>query len=134
MSRIKKIISAAFLIMAAAFIVAAFSACVSSEYEDQALKLQDDGYTVESLDYTGYRTDSVWRIDAVKGSGETLEYVRIIYFASEDAAIDYYTEVFTEGLDSLEIERPDMVADLTHLRVGNIVMYGTSGGVEDALA
>lgn len=135
MSKIKKIISAALAIMAAAFIVVAFSACVSTDYEDQALKLQDAGYTVESVSCEGHTiTDAIWRIDAVKGEKETLEYVRVLYFTSEDSAIDYYTGVFAQSLEDLRQESPEMMDDFASERVNNIVLYGTVDAVEEALA
>ena len=137
MSKIKKIISAALAIMAAAFIVVAFSACVSTDYEDQALKLQDAGYTVESESCEGHNPkipDAIWRIDAVKGEKETLEYVRVLYFTSEDSAIDYYTGMFAQSLEDLRQESPEMMDDFASERVNNIVLYGTVDAVEEALA
>ena len=110
MSKIKKIISAALAIMAAAFIVVAFSACVSTDYEDQALKLQDAGYTVESVSCEGHT------------------------ITSEDSAIDYYTGMFAQSLEDLRQERPDMMNDFASERVNNIVLYGTVDAVEEALA
>lgn len=132
----KKILPIALLLLVAVFTVAFFSACVDADYNVQATKLQGDkyGYEVETVEYT-LKPGSVWRVTATKGTGSESQYVRIIYFGTEDAAIDYYyDELIAYSVPALEAERPDLADKLVHERVGKIVLYGTADAVKDALA
>lgn len=134
--RSKKALPIIFLLVVAAVAVMFFSACVDADYNVQASKLQGEsyGYEVETIEYT-LKPGSVWRITATKGAGIEYQYVRIIYFGTEDAAIDYYVDEFLAySLPVLEEERPDLSERLVHERVGKIVLYGTAEAVEDALA
>lgn len=134
--RIKKVLPIILLLVVTVFTAMMFTACVDADYNVQATKLQDEkyGYTVETVEYT-LKPGSVWRVTANKGTGIEAQYVRIIYFGTEDAAIDYYYDEFIAySLPALEAERPDLAAKLTHERVGKIVLYGTADAVKDALA
>lgn len=134
--KVKKVLPIMLLLLVSVFTVAMFSACVDADYNVQATKLQGEsyGYEVETIEYT-LLPGSVWRVTATKGTGIESEYVRIIYFGTEDSAVDYYYEEFLEySVPTLEAERPDLAAQLVHSRIGKIVIYGTQNAVEDAMA
>ena len=75
-------------------------------------------------------------VDAWKNQGAAdQDYVRLYYFTTEDYAINYYYNTFLSyAVPELEKNNPDLAGQLEHRLVRNIVIFGTSGGVEDALS
>lgn len=134
--RVKKVLPIMFLLVVAVATVMLFSACVNADYNVQASKLQEEsyGYEVETIEYT-LKPGSVWRVTATKGAGVEYQYVRIIYFDTEDAAIDYYEDEFLAySLPELIANDSETADKIVHQRIGKIVLYGTADGVQDALA
>ncbi|MBR6788816.1 MAG: hypothetical protein IKM44_03315 [Clostridia bacterium] len=115
--------------------VLAFSGCVESTYNDLMQKLDKKGYATNFLE-EGINgapgADAV--LIAVKGKGVEEEYLRAYYFPTEDDAINYYEGQFVESVRRFKEENPDLASQLKYGRVGFIVLFGTNGGYNDALA
>ncbi len=123
------------LALTAVFAVTFLFGCVDSDFSANVAKLEDNGYTVNTLDTNANIPGGTTIVDARKGTGVEEEYVRLYYFNTEDAAIEYYYGTFTEyAVVEFEKNNPDLASRLAHRLVGNIVIFGTTGGVDDVLA
>lgn len=135
----KKIIPLILLIVVAVFCVTFFSACIDVDYAKVSEKLRSDkyGYSVSSFeneDIPGC-TQCIKAAKNQEGDRADYEYVYIIYFTDIDAAIDYYETEFKESVERLkEDPQYSLLGEISYKRVSNIILFGTPGGVKDALA
>lgn len=140
MKKTKIILPILLLLAVAVFAVACFSACVDADYTVQRAKLEgeDYGYTVNVQEGFESVAGCAWCLTAAKNEEkrDEYEYVRIFYFRTEDDAIEFYHGgEFEARLERLENDPQfAFLGGVSHRRIGSIVLYGTEGGVEDALA
>lgn len=136
MKKTKRIIPAAVLALMMVLAVMCFSGCIDANYSTNVTKLQDMGYTVNTLESNANVAGGSTVVDAWKNQGAAdQDYVRLYYFTTEDYAINYYYNTFLSyAVPELEKNNPDLAGQLEHRLVRNIVIFGTSGGVEDALS
>lgn len=64
-----------------------------------------------------------------------LDTVYVIYFFTEDDAMEYERVTFTNySLPLLEQDNPDIADTIAYQRIGRIFLYGTTQGLKDALS
>lgn len=153
MKKIKRFLPVCILICAAVLVTVCFTGCLSVNYTDVATKLQSEsyGYTVEQLTAEEMTNNEISglqaRVTAYKTSGVEQEWVRLLYFTTEEYAIYYYeiseTGFLKYGLytiigpaDSEEAESGDYSgsADIEYSREGRGVIYGTAEAYADAMS
>lgn len=138
MNKTKSGIFAGVLVLALMMVFAVFTGCVSDDSAKQVTALEDKGYTITAnLEYTLY-PDTTWIVEAEKQTGNVKDYVRVIYFSSEDSAIEHYETIVAEGKTALEKEAEltgdySVVNDFSSNRVSNIIVLGTKQGVKDVI-
>lgn len=138
MKTAKKILPLIFLIVVAVFCAVFFSACIDVDYTKVSEKLRDEkyGYSVSSYENENIPgcTQCLKAAKNQDGDRNDFEYVYIIYFTDIDAAIDYYNTEFQESLERLEEDPLYQYVEISYKRVSNIILFGTPGGIKDALA
>ena len=113
--------------------------CIESEYSlvETRLETSDFGYSANSAEVYGI-TGCSHRIKADKGTKGTqsYEFVHVLYFETEDAAIDYFKDILNgyawTALED-EIFYDGLTSRMRYERVFNIVIIGTKQAVKDVL-
>ncbi len=127
------------LLAIAIFCTCFFSACLDADFTKVEDKLRDDkGYIVsvqENTDIAGC-TQIIKAAKNQDGDRTDFEYVRLVFFKDVDSAMEYYKTEFKETYDRLTEEDPlyGYMGKVETKRVGNVVLYGTPGGIKDAMA
>ncbi len=138
MRQAKKIVPIVLLIAIATFCACFFSACIDADYSKVAEKLGSEKYGYAVSYYEDPDIGCTHYIKAAKGQDgdrSDFEIVYVIYFDDIDSAIKYYETELAESLERLKEDPLYIYLDEpTSERVGNIVLYGTSGGIKDALS
>ena len=114
MKKTKRIIPAAVLALMTVLAVMCFSGCIDANYRTNVTKLQDMGYTVNTLESNANVAGGSTVVDAWKNQGAAdQDYVRLYYFTTEDYAINYYYNTFLSyAVPELEKNNPDLAGQL----------------------
>lgn len=153
MKKLKRILPACLIAVAAMLIIVCFTGCLSVNYSDVASKLRSDdyGYEVEEITADAMENNEISglqaRVTAYKTSGIKQEWVRLLYFTTEEGAIYYYeiseTGFLKYGLGTIigpanseEAESGNYSgsANIEYSREGRVVIYGTSEAYSDAMS
>lgn len=131
------IITTLLLVASVSFLM---TGCIDADYSVLEAKLEsvEYGYAANSVEAYGI-TGCSQKIKADKGTIGTqgYQFVFILYFETEDAAIDYYKTIL-EGYawEALTGEKfyAGLADTMSYERVFNIVICGTKQAVKDVLA
>ena len=135
-----KIIAIIATILLVASLSCLFTGCVDADYTviEEKLESSEYGYSANSVEAYGI-TGCKQKIKADKGKFGTqgYQFVFILYFETEDAAIDYYDSILKGyAWDALAEEEyySGLAGTMTYERVFNIVICGTKQAVKDVMS
>ncbi len=128
--------AALMVLMCAGFL----TGCIDADYTkiEEKLEKTEYGYAANSVEAYGI-TGCSHKIKADKGTKGTqgYEFVFVLYFETEDAAIDYYNDIMKgyswPALED-EVYYDGLAGSMTYERVFNIVICGTRQAVKDVLS